>query len=92
MSVQAFKSALENAGFDKSRATKAAATILMTIEKELATKSIVNFKGIGKLEVVPNKLGNRKTPIGGSAAKSSPVRIRFVVSRELKLKIAAAYR
>lgn len=92
MSSQALKTALADAGFDNATAARAVDVFLLTIEKQLATNGAVNFKGIGCLEVVPNHLGNTKTPIGGNSAKRLPVRIRFVVSRGLKSKIATAYR
>ncbi|WP_371436236.1 HU family DNA-binding protein [Polaromonas sp.] len=92
MSVQVIKDALEKSGINKMQAAAITSLLLKTIEEELASKSSFMLKGIGRLEVVANRLGNRKTPIGGLAATGIPVRVRFVVSRGLKSKIAAAYR
>jgi nucleoid DNA-binding protein len=92
MSIQTFKAAMEAAGLDKQSAAIAASTVIATIEKELATNSLIALKGIGRLEVVANKLGGRKSPIGGAAATGIPVRVRFVVARSLKNKIASSYR
>lgn len=94
MSILCLRRSLERVGVQRSNSARAAAAVLSDIELELASNGVFNFRGIGRLEVVANRLikAGKAPAFGGSPAQPAPVRVRFVASRELKARIAKAHR
>jgi Bacterial DNA-binding protein len=104
--VKLLQTVLMEAGISKSVSKLAVAGLLRAIEDELATQGKFTLRGIGNLEMVPNKRqqgGALRIGAGGLGGRIDrrvpqahvlpvlPVRVRFTTSRELLKKIARAH-